>query len=171
MWKSFAVLLFALAACSGDSFSPGALELRTDSSEYVALPGPRVSDVRTYELIIVARFTNGTTRTVFVERCFAETEYPTYFVELTSGSEAAAYDPDWACPAGASFVVEPDETLEVVVPLVAPHVFVQGQPVGVFAGQFRLGFNWWSCPDESEQCADRAGGATRSNEFTIAVPQ
>lgn len=169
MWKSGALLLFTLA-CSGDSFSARALELRTDASGYLALPGPRVGDVRTYELTVVARFTNGTTRTVFLERCFAETEYPIYSVELTTGSEVAAYNPNWSCPRGASFVVEPDETLEVVVPLIAPHLFDQGQAIGVFAGQFRLGFSWWSCPDEGEQCPEGAGGVTRSNEFTITVP-
>lgn len=183
---AFVLLSILGAACSAapDKLGPAA----ADTSSAVGEPPPpgvfttnstsyeaRLVDsvYRVYRFTVITRYTNTTSSTLYLERCYPTSPIPIYGVLLVSPADSvSAYSPAWACvghehqigvPAGATRV----DTLELTGPnAFDSHTFVG---LGVLEGTMRLGFSPMTCSDINTVCPINIDSLRYSNEFTVHI--
>ncbi|HEY9225632.1 MAG TPA: hypothetical protein VIP11_03225 [Gemmatimonadaceae bacterium] len=126
--------------------------LVTDSVRYTAT----AVNANQVTLKIVTRYRNPSDTAVELSRCFPDTPYPIYYVELIapSSSEGAGYNPAWGCVGhNNEIVVAPHAVRTDTITLNGPTSFSGGRFYGVLAGTFRLYY-----------------GSQGSSSFTIQLP-
>lgn len=183
---AFVLLSILGAACSAapERVGPG---IDTSSSAIGEPPPPGVfttnstsyrgrlvdSVYKVYKFTVVTRYTNPTSSTIYLERCYPASPIPIYGVLLVSPADSvSAYSPAWACvghehqigvPPGATRV----DTLELTGPNAFDnHTFVG---LGVLEGRMRLGFSPMSCSDINDRCPINVDSLRYSNEFTVQI--
>ena len=171
-------IVAALVGC-GSSLAPsdretdaqsGQLTLRTDRLTYSAQLVGGEGSYRTYGFTLVAQFTNGTSRPVYLERCFPDTTYPVYEIGSGANGPAAAYDPAWACVGhDAPIVVSSGETRTDSLRIAGPNAWDgrTGEPFGDLVGHFRLSYRVGTCP--AVTACELPGSVGESNEFEIRL--
>ena len=156
-------------ACRDNPLAPLPSTLSTDAVRYVAVPGNPIGATREYSFTIVARFTNSGRYTVFLSRCFSDTPYPIFGIDVVGSDTASAYSPGWACVGGNYFRVAPGESRSDTLPIRAPWGIDgrTGIPFGVFEGRFVLAYEMYGCADETPECKVPIRGVARSSVFAV----
>ena len=164
-----AVALLASLACRDNPLAPLPATLVTDATRYTALPGNQLGMIREYSFTIVARFTNSSRYTVHLSRCYSNTPYPIYGIDVVGQDTTAAYSPGWACVGGNYFHVAPGQTRVDTLPVRAPWGMDgrTGEAFGVFEGQFVVVYEMYGCVDETPECKTPIIGSARSGVFTV----
>jgi hypothetical protein len=169
-------LFAALMACES-SVAPsdgvtadqaGQVTLRTDRTAYSATPIGGEGPYRTYAFTLMAQFTNGMSRPVYLERCYPDTAYPVYGIGAGADGPAAAYDPAWACVGhDAPIVVLAGQTRTDSLRITGPNAWDgrTEEPFGDLVGRFRLTYVVGTCR-AVRGCA-LPGRGSESNEFDI----
>lgn len=145
----------AAASCSDALTSPAGVALiTTDSSSYtaVSIEGSEL------QVRVVTTFTNPSSVPDTLARCYPDTPYPIYGVELVSpqSSDGAGYDPTWGCVGhNHQIVVAAHSTRTDTLRLLGPNEYDSSKErfVGVLAGKFRISY-----------------GGQKSNVFEIKLP-
>jgi hypothetical protein len=165
------LLPFMLAGCSllSDSEpSSEQLSLHTDQTIYIAQQ-ERGGSHPSYGFQVVTRFVNLTTRTVYLARCYPDSPYPLYSVELVDPEDewGAAYNGAWACVGHENpIAVAPGSTRTDTLHLTGPNFWSwDGQHDGVLEGRFRLRYRAKSC--RAEIGCELPGDVARSNTFEV----
>jgi hypothetical protein len=178
MRYSLVGLLFsAVVACgvpeatSGDvtADQAGEVTLRTDRAAYSATLIGGEGPYRTYAATVVARFTNGMSRPVYLQRCYPETPYPIYGIVSAAEGREAAYNPSWACVGhDLPIVVSAGDTRTDSLRIAGPNAWDghTKEPFGDLAGRFRLSYAVSTCRAVSG-CELRGRG--ESNEFEVRL--
>jgi hypothetical protein len=90
------LITVGIGACgNGGLTQPSDARLTTDSASYTAVPiGYSQVVVR-----VVTRYRNPTSTPIALDRCYPNSPYPIFGVELVApkNQEGAGYNPDWAC--------------------------------------------------------------------------
>lgn len=154
--RGLTLLIAGGAAACGDSSptSPTDLLLTTDSASYTAVAAG--NDGVTLRLVMTYR--NPTSAPIVLDRCFPNTPYPIFGVELVTpkNAEGAAYDPAWGCVGhNHQIVVAAGDTRTDTLILHAPNAYdnARGRYLGVLEGTFRVAY-----------------GGQHSNEFRVKLP-
>jgi hypothetical protein len=146
------------------------LTLRTDSTTYTATLIGGEGSYRTYGVTLVARFTNGTSRPVYLDRCYPGTPYPIYGIVSSEPSLESAYNPVWACVGhDQPIVVRAGETRTDFLQIAGPNMWDghTKEPMGALVGRYRLTYSVNSCAD-GYPC-DVSARIRGSNEFEIRL--
>jgi hypothetical protein len=171
-------LVAAVVGC-GSSVAPsdrvtddqsGQVTLRTDRAAYSASPVEGEGPHRTYAFTLVAQFINGTSRPVYLERCFPDTPYPVYGIGSGAGGPAAAYNPAWACVGhDVPIVVSPGQTRTDSLRIAGPNAWDgrTGEPFGDLVGRFRLSYRVGTCRAVSS--CELPGRFRESNPFEVSL--
>ena len=162
--------LAALSACDHTPTEPGGGALRTQTTGYLARYEGGDGGNAQYGFTVVARFTNATARTVYLENCFGRPgEGPIFGLELldrTTDRFGPAYAPVWACVGvdlAHMIAIRPGATRVDTLHLTGPNAVdgVTQQPLGVFEGRMRLVYTVFT---DDGQPASELG---RSNTFQV----
>lgn len=153
------VVLVRLAAClalSGCSWQTAAgvgdgLAIVTDADAYVAVPTERIWDFYQHDFRVVARTTNRTNATLYLQRCRPESTIPMYdvaFADTSMDRRRAAYSLAWAC-VGHDRHIEllPGAVRVDTLLLHGPNMW-DGRthaPIGEIEGAFRLSYRVSRC--------------------------
>ena len=172
-------LLVALVGCGSPVTTPGELTtdesgqvtLRTDREAYIASPVGGEVPYRTYEFTLVAQFTNGMSRSVYLQRCYPDTPYPIYGIASAEeeGGEAA-YNPTWACVGhDVPIMVLAGMTRTDTLRIMGPNAWDghTNQPFGDLVGRFRLSYMVGTCRAVSG--CEVPGRFRDSNEFEVSL--
>ncbi|MEM6784667.1 MAG: hypothetical protein AAF624_13140 [Bacteroidota bacterium] len=170
------VLLLALVGCSlvedevpeRDETAP----IQTDAVRYTAVPGPNQGTYQPYTFDLVARFTNQTDATVYLERGFPDQPQPDYSVRLVSGDgqQTSAFN---TILSGVShdqqIAVAPGETRADTLRLRGPTSWDgrTGEAFGELEGVMELAYFVRACQSE-RPCATPNSGAV-SNVFEVVL--
>ena len=172
--KPILAALLALAGCASALDPVGEdSALRTDQAAYVARYLAGEGPYRQYGFTLVARFENRTGGPVYLERCYPNTPYPSFGVELVGGDGRApesGYDPVWACVGHESqIVVQPGDTRVDTLRIRGPNGWdgYTKEPQGEMEGSFRLVYQAGTCRDVI-RCQLPAEART-SNLFEVRV--
>src|SRR5438105_11358060 len=140
--------LLAFAACehTPTELDPGGGLLVTDAGAYVARHERGTGGYAEYGFTVVARFTNTTSRTLYLENCFPDAKGPTFGVALVdppADAFGSAYSPFWACVGvdlAHMVVVRPGATRVDTIHVVGPTAVdgITQRPLGAFDGRMRL---------------------------------
>lgn len=166
--------VLASLACAANPTEPVAtLILETSQASYVAVddPDPRYD----FSIPIIVKFRNESGGVARLNFCTATSNQPTYVVEArTSGG--AAWNPNATCAVQTPYVdvaegAERTDTLLLRSPWQRQF---NGQPIGHFEGEFRIGIEVQLCGSVINQLgtcfiANRYDWA-RSSWFTISTP-
>ena len=146
----------------------------TDRSVYTATTEQTGGYAR-FTFQLVARFTNTTSETVYLSRCYPNSASPTFGVELLEqGTDTwgSAYNMAWACVGhDEQFAVAPGATRTDTFEIGGPNAFdgYTKRPFGVLTGRMRLVYSVQGC---------RGDGACRlttsigeSTPFEVRVEQ
>jgi hypothetical protein len=172
------LLLLAITACEGPlgtAREPTVEELRdlalgTDRNLYEATLVGGEGSYRTYALTMVARFTNGMDRPVYLGRCLADTDSPIYGVLSAEPALEAGYDPVWACVGhDHPIVVGAGETRVDTLRIAGPNAWDghTKEPLGTLAGRFQLSYRVGACP-EVYRCGV-SQSLVESSEFEVRL--
>jgi len=175
-WRFSPVMVAATltaSACTG-FFGPDreAVVLRTAHTSYVARYEGSEGLHRQYGFTLVARIENRGGTAVYLARCYPDTPYPIYGVELVDGEDpvGAAYSRVWACVGHDRQIrVDPGEVRTDTLHIRGPNTFDgrTGQPFGSLVGRMRLRYEVQTCPGDG--ACRVGGGAGASNVFTITL--
>jgi hypothetical protein len=175
--STVSLALVLLASCNGvtgteSSGTAGHGPFTTDASTYVA---QSLSSVQgRYAFTVIARYTNTTALPIYLARCFPNTPYPTFGVQLTDGSnpEGAAYDMTWGCVGhNQQILVAPGVTRVDTLTLSGPNSAdgITHRYLGTLTGRFRLVYEPQTCTGDG-QCLIAADSLRYSSEFTVRMP-
>jgi hypothetical protein len=167
---SLAALVLTTASCR-DPLAPLEISLTTDASSYVAELGAPLGTTREHSFTVIATFTNRSTQTVFLSRCFQSTPYPIYGIVTSARDTMSAYDPGWGCVGGHFFHVAAGETRIDTLPVRAPWGIngLTGEPLGVFEGEFALVYHVYACI-ETTSCTGIPNANVQSRIFRVTRP-
>lgn len=166
--------LLTLAGCAA-VLDPGVEDtaLATDQASYVARYKGGEGSYRQYGFTLVARFENRTGEPVYLERCYPNTPYPIFGIEIVGGTGAlleSGYDRAWACVGHESqIVVQPGDTRVDTLRIHGPNSW-DGHtkvPYGSLEGSFRLVYQAGTCGDVFRCPLPRE--ARSSNVFEVRV--
>jgi hypothetical protein len=163
------VVLPGLAGCSLLDPS-GAGGLTTDQSSYTAEHISGEGTFRVYGFTLIARFVNRTDGVLYLQRCYPDTQFPIYGVELLDGSDSwgSAYDGTWACVGHEQQIqVGPGEARVDTLSIRGPGAFNggTGEPFGALEGRMRLTYGVSTSPGDG---APSLPGYGTSTAFTVA---
>ncbi len=171
------ILVAGVAACSSAGTEPvGAPPPGPFTTDAVVYTATKVRDGQ-YTLRVVARYTNSTSGTLYLARCYPSSPTPIYSVQLlTPGNkDGAAWNPGWGCVGhNQQIVVQPSQTRVDTLELYAPNALdgITHVPYGAFEGTVRLGYGVLTCPGELPCGSTPIPDSMRfSNEFTIRLPR
>jgi hypothetical protein len=120
--------------------------------------------------MVVARLTNRSSQTVYLERCYPDWSYPIYGVETVGSDQDAAYDPAWGCVGhDHPIVVTAGETRTDSLQLTGPNMW-DGHthiPLGTLIGRFRLSYPLRMCPGEDDCSLSQV--SVSSNDFEVRL--
>lgn len=179
MRVALAVLLSGFVAACGapvatsDELTAGQssqLTLQTDRAAYSAGFIGGEGPYRRYTVTVVARFTNKTSRPVYLERCYPDTPYPIYGIVSTEEGREAAYSAAWACVGhDRPIVVSLGETRTDSLHISGPNTWDghTNQPSGDLVGRFRLSYAVGTCP--SVYHCEVAARVSESNDFEVRL--
>jgi hypothetical protein len=132
----------------------GSEVIQTDSVRYAARTSSGEGIWREFGFRVVSTFTNTRPDTIYLGRCFPDSQGPMYAVEVMDSSDywGAAYDPVWDCVGVDSPIPVPPaatrvDTFDIRGPYVRQGGSV-GTPYGVFTGTMRLRLPIQTCPAE-----------------------
>jgi hypothetical protein len=148
----------------------GQVSLRTDRASYSAMPIGGEGSYRTYGFTLVAQFTNGMSRTVYLERCYPTTPYPVYGIGSDADGQSAAYNPTWGCVGHDSpIVVLPGMTRTDSLRILGPNAWDgrTNEPFGNLTGRFRLSYVVATCRAVSG--CELPGHPRESNDFEVRL--
>ena len=169
-----AIATAAPLACTvaGPSAPAGAGFLQTDQPVYVARREGGDPRYGQYAFIVIARFTNETSSPVYLARCYPDSPYPIYGVELLmpiAGKERSGYSPAWGCVGhDQAIVVGPGEARTDTLRISGPTA-VDGrtkQPLGALRGRMQLFYQVQACPQEACAVLSEVGA---SNAFEVRM--
>ena len=171
-------LLAALVACGPPATTSGELTpgesgqvtIRTDRAAYDATPIGREGSYRTYAMTVVAQFTNGMSRQLYLQRCYADTPYPIYGIVSAEEGREAAYNPVWACVGhGVPIIVLAGMTRTDSLRIVGPTAWDgrTKKPLGDLVGRFRLSYIVGTC--RAVTGCEVPGRVHESNEFEVRL--
>jgi hypothetical protein len=132
----------------------GSEAIQTDSVRYAARTLTGAGFWREFGFRVVSTFTNTRADTIYLARCFPDSQSSMYALEVMDSTDhwGAAYDPVWDCvgvdspipvPPGATRV----DTFDIRGPYVRQGGSV-GTPYGVFTGTMRLRLPIQTCRAE-----------------------
>jgi hypothetical protein len=171
-------VIVVLAACTSaeDAVAPGAVRgdepLQTDQLAYTAVSntsGPYAQ----YTFRLVATYTNRTSGTVYLARCYPTSPTPLYGVTIVGDSTGAngwgsIFNRVWGCVGHSSqFPVAPGATRTDTLEISGPNAWKDGVPLGKFGGRLRIGYGVGACVGEIPCMASPLPGY--SNEFDVTV--
>lgn len=173
------LLVLGLASCNVSLVACGTpvdsdelisqVTLQTDRAAYSASSIGGEGTYRTYTVTVVAQFTNGLLRPVYLERCYPDTPYPIYGIVSAEEGREAAYNPVWACVGhGRPIVVSGGQTRIDPIHLSGPNAWDgrTNQPFGDLVGRFRVSYAVGTCPSVNG-CA--VAGRVESNDFEVRL--
>lgn len=154
---ALAALICTTAGCSDAPTGSPAADLlanddanfTTDRAVYTATADRSIAYTR-YKFQLTARFTNNTSQTVFLSRCYPNSGTPIFGVQLLDQTDTwgSAYDMAWACVGhDVQFEVAPGATRIDTYEITGPNAFdgVTGRPFGVLTGRMRLVYGVQGC--------------------------
>jgi hypothetical protein len=168
-----ATVLLSLPALSCESLvtpEDGDVVLSTDREVYIATFIGGTGAYASYGFDVEVRTVNRGSGTVFLPRCYPDSRFPTFALELMDPeAERSAYSPNWACVGhDHQIAIRPGEsridTLRMVGPTAVLHV--EQRPLGVFEGTMRIRYFPQACRGNGE-C--RMAGRTVSNAFQVVA--
>lgn len=170
------VLLLALVGCSlveDEALERGeTAPIQTDAVWYTAVPGPSQGTYQPYTFDLMARFTNQTDATVYLERGFPDQPQPDYSIRLVSGDsqQTSAFN---TILTGVShdqqIAVAPGETRTDTLRLGGPTSWDgrTGEAFGELEGVMELAYFARACQRE-RPCATPITGAV-SDVFEVVL--
>lgn len=122
---------------------------------------------------VEASYHNRTEASVYLQRCYPDSEHPIFGVSTLDGTMESAYGPVWACVGHEDHIrVAPGETRIDVLEISGPNSFdgVTGEPFGVTEGVFQLGYDAYPCAEAEAGSCDRLPETQRvSAPFKVTV--
>jgi hypothetical protein len=148
------------------------LVVLTDHDAYVARYEGGEGLHRQYGFTLVARSENRGRASVYLARCYPDTPYPIYGVDLVDGEDprGAAYSGVWACVGHDRQIrIDPGEVRTDTLHLRGPNIFDgrTGEAFGTLVGRMRLWYEPQTCPGDGACRLGRDAGA--SNVFTVEL--
>lgn len=152
--------------CSEALGPDGSVAIQTDQSSYRATYINGEGAYRQYGFELVAKYTNHTKKTVYLDRCSPDSDTPMYGVRGV-GFESA-YNGAWACVGhDRQFRIEPGESRTDTLHISGPTMWSAGVPHGKLEGVFELGYGVRLCPGECQDAAPEE--ASISNQFEVEM--
>jgi hypothetical protein len=147
-------------------------QFQTDTTIYFARYVRGEGTDRQFGFTLLSRFMNATQDTLYLARCFPDSAYPVYGIEMANPPDrwGAAYNAAWACVGHESpIIVLPGATRVDTLQITGPNAWdgPTKQPFGALEGQFRLHFRFQYCRREVGCNAPAELG--RSNWFQVVL--
>lgn len=148
------ILLITFLSCDNSVSIDDSREdatILTDKDFYVARHDGGNSSYSQFEFTLIAEFTNQTSDTVYLSRCFPDSATPIYGVELVGRDEYSGYSRAWGCVGHDNhFEIAPGNRRIDTLRIAGPNMWNRyGEAIGVMEGIYRLNYDARLCrPDE-----------------------